>query len=324
METLKTIPDQVQHRWGDLGGSEPRNLPQGQRSKRSGGQNVKTIQGWRRGNRLKGLVAACCLTVFAIGPWTLAVAQSYGGMSAEEDVAAERANSEADSSPARDTSDSGVSSTLEVPTIGTPDGGGSAQPNLMAAPPPVAVCPNCDVDPDASVGEVQSPNDVASYEAQRSEFDPDQVETSWIGLSLSRDRRELRSGGYADGLLVVGVQPDTPAAKAGLQPPIEGKVRTVLEIATLAAGMAFPPAMIGVAIVNSTHLGESYDMIIGVDGDRVMNIEDFEDRLRVVQPGETVYLNIVRNGIRLQIPVSIPPDMNTRYQCTSVPCSPPS
>lgn len=161
------------------------------------------------------------------------------------------------------------------------------------------------------------PSDVANYAVQDSEFDLDDVATSWIGLSLSRDRRRLKSGAYASGLLVIAVEAGSPAANAGLQPPIEGKVRKVVEMATLAAGMAFAPAMIGAAIVNSTQLDESYDMIIGVDGNRIMNVVDFEDHLCTVRPGEIVYLNIVRNGLRQQVPVSIPLDMATPY-CASV------
>jgi hypothetical protein len=37
----------------------------------------------------------------------------------------------------------------------------------------------------------------------------------------------------------------------------------------------------------------------------VVNFLDFEDRMRDVQPGEIVYLSIVRNGDRVQVPVHI-------------------
>jgi hypothetical protein len=33
---------------------------------------------------------------------------------------------------------------------------------------------------------------------------------------------------------------------------------------------------------------------------------DFHDQLREAQPGETVYLNILRGGKRLQLPVEMP------------------
>jgi S1-C subfamily serine protease len=49
----------------------------------------------------------------------------------------------------------------------------------------------------------------------------------------------------------------------------------------------------------------AYDLIIGVDGSRVTNFLDFYDCMRDVQPGEIVYLNILRNGRRVQMPVRI-------------------
>jgi S1-C subfamily serine protease len=52
-------------------------------------------------------------------------------------------------------------------------------------------------------------------------------------------------------------------------------------------------------------VGESYDMIIGVDGSRVTNFLDFQDRMRDLQPGEIVYLSVVRNGKRLQVTLPV-------------------
>jgi S1-C subfamily serine protease len=47
-------------------------------------------------------------------------------------------------------------------------------------------------------------------------------------------------------------------------------------------------------------------MIIGVDGTRVTDLPDLENSLRDVQPGETVYLSLIHNGAREQLPVLIP------------------
>ena len=59
-------------------------------------------------------------------------------------------------------------------------------------------------------------------------------------------------------------------------------------------------------------VGESYDMIIGVDGSRVTNFLDFQDRMRDLQPGEIVYLSIVRDGKRVQVTMPVPTDSNHR------------
>jgi S1-C subfamily serine protease len=73
--------------------------------------------------------------------------------------------------------------------------------------------------------------------------------------------------------------------------------------------MVFPPAILAVPIVIDAQVGESYDMIIGVDGNRVTNFLDFEDRMRQVRGGELVYFSIVRDGHRKQITVKVPADM---------------
>ena len=73
--------------------------------------------------------------------------------------------------------------------------------------------------------------------------------------------------------------------------------------------LLFPPAILAVAAVEQIRFGESYDMIIGVDGMRVTNFLDFEDLMRDVRPGEIVYLSIVRDGKRVQVPVQLPRTM---------------
>ncbi len=61
-----------------------------------------------------------------------------------------------------------------------------------------------------------------------------------------------------------------------------------------------------VPVLEHVHIGESSDFIIGVNGSRVRNLREFEDQLRDLQPGEIVYLNIVRNGERVPVRVQLP------------------
>jgi S1-C subfamily serine protease len=70
----------------------------------------------------------------------------------------------------------------------------------------------------------------------------------------------------------------------------EKEIQGLLVVTTAAGGNAIVAA---------------YDLIIGVDGSRVTNFLDFYDCMRDVQPGEIVYLNILRNGRRVQMPVRI-------------------
>lgn len=135
-----------------------------------------------------------------------------------------------------------------------------------------------------------------------------QDEMSPLGFEVQEDRRKLKSGEEASGLIVTGVEAGGPAAKAGLK-AYNHPVKRALEAASVIASVLVPlaaPAMMLVPIMESSHVGEDYDLIIGVDGFRVSNILDFEDRMRDVQPGEIVYLSLVRNGNRMQVPVQVP------------------
>jgi S1-C subfamily serine protease len=97
----------------------------------------------------------------------------------------------------------------------------------------------------------------------------------------------------------------SPAARAGLH-PYHRAMRAALETAAVAGAIFFPPAVLLVPVVDQVRVGESYDLIIGVDGSRVTNFLDFQDRLRDVQAGEIVYFSIIRNGERRQIAMSVP------------------
>jgi hypothetical protein len=162
--------------------------------------------------------------------------------------------------------------------------------------------------------------EIANYErAQEGITDPAQMQSlrafmaegaisSPIGVQLSEARRKLSSGEEADGLLVLKVVQGSPAALAGLQ-GYHQAMHNALTGAAIAAAMVFPPAILVVPVVVNAQIGESYDMIIGVDGNRVTNFLDFEDRMREVRGGELVYFSIVRDGHRKQITVKVPPDM---------------
>ncbi|HUN58460.1 MAG TPA: PDZ domain-containing protein [Candidatus Binataceae bacterium] len=153
----------------------------------------------------------------------------------------------------------------------------------------------------------QNPDTYQQQQIPLQEFINEEDNTSPLGVDLREDHRKLKSGEDATGLLVVGVIPGSPAAKAGLH-AYSDTTRTVLTGAAVAGLMFFPPAALLVPIVQSVPLGESYDLIIAVDGWRVMNYIEFADRLHDLQPGEIVYLSVIRNGIRQQIPVEVPQD----------------
>jgi S1-C subfamily serine protease len=107
------------------------------------------------------------------------------------------------------------------------------------------------------------------------------LEAPQLGLRLREDRRELKSGEPATGLLIVAVRDGSPVANAGL------------------AGLQ-------VIVKKRQFVIGGGDLIIAADGARVRSFLDFENRIRDTQPGEIVYLTIVRAGLRRQVPVPIP------------------
>jgi PDZ domain len=129
--------------------------------------------------------------------------------------------------------------------------------------------------------------------------------SSPLGIEVEQSEAKLAAGGKADGLLIVDVTADSPAAKAGLH-PYRRTVSDILKGVSIAGALFFPPAVILLPVMDQVHIGETSDLIIAVDGSRVTDYLQFADRLRDVRPGEIVYLSIVRDGSRLQVPVKLP------------------
>jgi PDZ domain len=137
------------------------------------------------------------------------------------------------------------------------------------------------------------------------DFLEEEPATSSLGMVLQEAHRGVDGSGEVLGLLVVEVLPGTPAARAGLRGLHTG-VKDTLSGVAFAAAMVFPPAILAAAVISGTRIGESYDLIIGVDSDRVTSFLDFSDRVSRARPGELVYLNISRNGKRILCPLSVP------------------
>ena len=128
---------------------------------------------------------------------------------------------------------------------------------------------------------------------------------SVLGLRLRESSRRLSSGEVVSGLVIVAVRKNSPADAAGLKAATD-TVRSIMTGVAIAGAMVFPPAFVMLPLVQASHIGVHYEMVIGVDGDRVNDIIDFNEHMRYLKPGDTVYLNVVRDGERLQVPVVLP------------------
>ena len=210
-----------------------------------------------------------------------------------------------------------VSKTVIVPdSMAAPE-----PPSAQASEPPTTTeIPQSNLGPQPGTAEIDPADaQVVTYQqAQQNpelidpqlhslrEFIDEENQPAPLGVELREDQRKLDSGEIANGLLVVSVQERSAAALAGLRPD-KHTMRNVLQGAAFAAAL-FPPTaplVFLVPVLNDVSLGETYDLIIGVDGTRVTNYLDFEDRMRDVRSGEIVYLSIVRNGQRVQVPVHV-------------------
>ncbi|HUY19552.1 MAG TPA: PDZ domain-containing protein [Candidatus Binataceae bacterium] len=151
----------------------------------------------------------------------------------------------------------------------------------------------------------QPPAEVQEQLQSLQQFLEEGDSSTTIGMVVREAHRKVDGGGEVPGLLIVSVMPGSPAAAAGLKGMRTG-AHALLEGAAVAASLFFPPAIMAVALVDGSGIGESSDMIIGIDSVRVTNFLDFTDRMRQEQPGDIIYLSVIRNGRRMQVRVKVP------------------
>jgi hypothetical protein len=131
------------------------------------------------------------------------------------------------------------------------------------------------------------------------------LDESPLGIELREDCSKLADHEKVCGLAVLDVRNGSPADRAGIK-RYTALAHDLLDGASVAAALVFPPAIVAVAVIDQSGIGENFDLVIGVDGRRVRHILDFQDFTSNVRPGDTVYLTIVRAGKRVQVPVQIP------------------
>ena len=208
--------------------------------------------------------------------------------------------------------------------VATPPDLDNAQPGI-AEIPPASSSNSADASQQqqqqqSSAADSQSSNEsseVARYQEEQSGLPPEQLRSlqqfdsegelsTPFGMQLREARRTLKSGEEADGLLVTAVEKGSPAAAVGLHAYTHNVHDALTAAAMVGAVFSGGLAVVVIPALDYMQVGESYDMIIGVDGSRVTNFLDFQDRMRDLQPGEVIYLSVVRNGKRLQVTMPVP------------------
>jgi PDZ domain len=255
-------------------------------------------------------LAAMLLLLFASA---LASAQSGADPTTRKTVAASAAAGSTDAGPSNmvptplDNIEATTPRTAEIPAATSADFS-STQPS-SAAP---------DSQRSADLQPPNESNDIARYQEEQSggmpppqltqQFDNDGELSTPFGMQLREAKRSLKTGEDADGLLITAVAKGSPAASVGLRPYAHGVHDALTAAAIVGTVFTLGVSVVAIPAIDYMQVGESYDMIIGVDGSRVTNFLDFQDRMRDLQPGEVVYLSILRDGKRVQVTMPVTAD----------------
>jgi len=216
--------------------------------------------------------------------------------------------------------------------------GNAGASNLMRTPSDPNYAPNASeipsisddtsaVSTSASQQPAAEPNEITNYEQEQSGMLPQQLRNlqeydsgselfTTLGMRLREDRRALNTGEEADGLLVSGLTKNSPATEAGLH-AYNAAGHNMMTGVAIAGAMLFPPAILLVPMLDYTSIGETYDLIIGIDGARVRNFIDYQDRTRDLMPGEMIYLSVIRDGKRVQLTMTVPPNLTQATNSTN-------
>jgi hypothetical protein len=290
----------------------------------------------REHHALGASVAAMLLVVFASA---IAAAQSAADTTASETwkTAAAAATAAATAPPAAGApiAEATVPEPSPLRAVAAPSGysGKDAMPSNMVSTQPAldGTQPGIAEIPPTNSGNAQSQTsndggEVARYQEEQSGMPPEQLRSiqqfdsegelsTPFGMQLREAKRSLKSGEEADGLLIISVTKDGPAAALGLRPDNHTVHDTIAAAAMVGSLFSGGLSVLVIPALDYMQVGESYDMIIGVDGSRVTNFLDFQDRMRDLQPGEVVYLSILRDGKRLQL--TMPVTANTLQAATN-------
>jgi S1-C subfamily serine protease len=113
-----------------------------------------------------------------------------------------------------------------------------------------------------------------------------------LGIDYT-ETNECLLGAHEDGLEVVNIYPDTPAARAGLRGPTRGT--RLGDLGAFASIVVLPVGLFTMPMLRrSGMLGTSGDLIIAIDDQRVHNQQEFLKALSVLRPGDTTYVTVIR------------------------------
>ena len=95
------------------------------------------------------------------------------------------------------------------------------------------------------------------------------------------------------GLEVLTVDPNSPAAQAGLQPR-SGMTAVGAAVTTLSSILPGGSILATKALGSTGAVGQNGDLIVAVDDQRVRDQSDLENAMNRLKPGDTMYLTVIR------------------------------
>ena len=158
--------------------------------------------------------------------------------------------------------------------------------------------------PPNSSGEIGDLGTLDQYVRGSPDSDSGAIDVTTLGISVMNGTAELEGKGQVKGVRIRSVLPGTAAAIAGLRGE-QAAVSSFLTAGFLVAGMLFPPAALGAVVVRGAGIGESYDLIIAIDGQRTRNVQELVEALAGATSGELVYLVLIRGGRRYNVVVAL-------------------
>lgn len=110
------------------------------------------------------------------------------------------------------------------------------------------------------------------------------------------------SGGEEHGLEVINVDPNSPAAQAGLHQRAD-TTAVGAAVGTLAGILPGGAIIANSALGRTGAMGQGGDLIVAIDDQRVRDQGDLQNAIARLKPGDTMYLTVIRpNGIDERAP----------------------